>query len=150
MIINIIMNERDFFVGFLKRKGLKMTHPREIVLQAFLTHEGHLTTEDILNASRLLDASIGQATVFRTMKLIAEAGLARDACQDDGPRKYEHAYLHSHHDHLQCISCGKVIEFFDSDIERAQEAIFRHYGFTAIDHKMELLGLCAECSAQQE
>lgn len=144
------MNERELFVGFLKRKGLKMTHPREIVLQAFLTHEGHLTTEDIHNASRLLDASIGQATVFRTMKLIAEAGLARDACQDDGPRKYEHAYLHSHHDHLQCISCGKVIEFFDSDIERAQEAIFRQYGFTAIGHKMELQGLCAECSAQQE
>ena len=150
MIININMNEREIFTSFLKRKGLKMTQPRETVLQAFLAHEGHLTTEDILHASRMIDASIGQATVFRTMKLIAEAGLARDACQDDGPRKYEHAYLHSHHDHLHCIGCGKVIEFFDPDIEQAQEAIFKQYGFTAIGHRMELQGLCAECSAQQD
>lgn len=140
--------ERILFERYLRTKSLKMTLPRETVLKAFLETEGHLSAEDILAAARRIDPGIGQATVFRTLKLLSEAGLARDACQDEGPRRYEHAFHHSHHDHLLCVRCGKIIEFCDPAIERAQDKIFRNYGFSAIGHVMELKGLCADCSPE--
>ena len=140
--------ERTLFEGYLRTRSLKMTLPRETVLKVFLENEGHLSADDILAAARRLDPGIGQATVFRTVKLLADAGLARDACQDDGPRRYEHAYRHSHHDHLLCVRCGKVIEFCDPAIEKEQEKIFRSHGFKAVGHTMELKGLCADCSGE--
>ena len=97
-----MLEEKILFERFLRTKNLKMTRPREIVLEAFVRTEGHLSAEDIFDAARRIDPGIGQATVFRTLKLLAEAGLARDACQDEGPRRYEHSYHHAHHDHLLC------------------------------------------------
>ena len=140
--------ERILFEGYLRTRNLKMTSPRETVLKAFLENEGHLSADDILAAARRLAPGIGQATVFRTVKLLADAGLARDACQDDGPRRYEHAFHHSHHDHLLCVRCGKMIEFCDPAIEKEQEKIFRSHGFKAVGHTMELKGLCADCSSE--
>lgn len=141
--------EYEVFKQYLRERGLKMTSPRERVLKAFLENEGHLSTDDILAASRKLDPTIGQATVFRTMKLLEEAGLARDASQDNGPRKYEHAYRHSHHDHLLCTKCGRVVEFYDPQIEKAQKQIFAKYGFIETGHWMELHGLCPDCARQK-
>ncbi len=144
------MDEHIVFERYLKTQKLKMTSPRETVLKAFLATEGHLSADDILAAARRIDPGIGQATVFRTVKLLADAGLARDACQDEGPRKYEHAYRHSHHDHLLCIGCGKIVEFCDVAIEKAQEGIFAAHGFTATGHTLELRGLCSACAAREK
>jgi len=143
-------DERLLFEQFLRSRGLKMTLPRETVLHAFLKTKGHVSADDIFAATRRLDPGIGQATVFRTVKLLSEAGLARDACQDEGPRRYEHAYHHAHHDHLLCVRCGKIIEFCDPAIEKAQDAIFAQHGFRAIGHVMELKGLCADCARGSE
>jgi Fur family ferric uptake transcriptional regulator len=127
-----------------------MTEPRATVLKVFLKTEGHLTAEGLSDAVRKINPGIGQATVFRTIKLLADAGLAREACQDEGPRQFEHAFRHSHHDHLQCIVCGKIIEFYDSVIEKNQEAVFKRYGFAATGHRMELFGVCPDCANQQK
>lgn len=144
------MDERIVFEKYLRTQKLKMTSPRETVLEAFVATEGHLSADDILAAARRIDPGIGQATVFRTVKLLAEAGLARDACQDDGPRKYEHAYRHSHHDHLLCIRCGRIVEFCDTAIEKAQDGIFAAHGFKPTGHTLELRGLCSECSGKEK
>lgn len=149
MIINI-MNHREEYAlleSWLRERGLKMTSTRKTVLDAFLATEGHITAESLLAAARRLDSGIGQATVFRTVRLLTEAGLAREACQDDGPRTYEHSYRHAHHDHLRCVRCGTIVEFLDSGIERAQEAVFAKHGFTPAGHRMELLGFCPDCAA---
>lgn len=155
MIIIIILErampnvEHARLESYLKERGQKVTKARKAVLEAFLELEGHVTAESLLAAAKKIDPGIGQATVFRTVKLLAEAGLAREACQDEGARTYEHAYKHSHHDHLRCERCGKIVEFYDKTIERAQEAIFKQYGFTARGHKMELTGLCADCAGRE-
>jgi Fur family transcriptional regulator, ferric uptake regulator len=142
--------ERSILEAHLKAKGLKMTAPREAVLQAFLQREGHMTAEDLLKAVRRLKPGIGQATVFRTIKLFAEAGLARNACKDDGARQFEHAFRHSHHDHLVCVECGAVVEFVDKAIERAQEAIYKAHGYDSSGHRLELLGRCPACAARRQ
>jgi Fur family transcriptional regulator, ferric uptake regulator len=138
--------ERAVLEEYLRERGQKMTSPRETVLDAFLELERHVTAEELLGAARRIDPSIGQATVFRTIKLLAEAGLAREACLEDGARHFEHAYRHEHHDHLVCVSCGGVVEFKDEAIERAQEAIYRKHGFRPSDHRLELLGTCPSCA----
>jgi Fur family ferric uptake transcriptional regulator len=140
------VEERGVLEDYLRDRGLKMTGPRETVLEAFLKLERHVTAEELLAASRRLDPSIGQATVFRTIKLFAEAGLAREACPDEGGRRYEHAYRHEHHDHLVCERCGKIVEFRDEAIERAQEAIYRAHGYRPGGHLLELKGQCPDCA----
>ena len=138
-------DEQSFFERYLKQRGLKMTQPRATVLKVFLKTEGHLTVEALAEAVKKIDPGIGQATVFRTIKLLSDSGLARDACQDEGPRQFEHAFRHSHHDHLQCVACGRIIEFYDAGIEKNQEAVFRRYGFSPTGHRMELFGICPDC-----
>lgn len=139
-------DERVILERYLKSRGLKMTNARETVLAAFLGLESHVSADAVYEAARLIDPGIGQATVFRTIKLLSDAGLAREACRDDGARRYEHAYNHAHHDHLTCVACGAVIEFVDADIERAQDAVYRRYGFKSTGHRLELFGLCPACS----
>ncbi len=143
------MNELVKFENYLRAHGQKMTRPRRVILEAFLGTEGHLTIDDILREAKKIDAGIGQATVFRTIRLIASAGLAREALQEDGARTFEHLADHPHHDHLLCVGCGKIIEFLNPSIEKEQQNIFALYGFEPRGHMMELLGLCPECQAKE-
>ena len=138
--------ERKVFEEYLRERGQKMTAPRETVLDAFLQLENHVTAEELLAAARRIDPTIGQATVFRTIKLFAEAGLARGACPDEGARRFEHAYKHDHHDHLVCAGCGEIVEFHDEAMEKAQKAIYRAHGFTPSGHRLELQGYCPSCA----
>lgn len=142
-------DERAILERYLKSRGLKMTRARETVLTAFLGLESHVSAESVYEAARNIDPGIGQATVFRTIKLLVEAGLAREASRDDGARHYEHAWNHAHHDHLRCVSCGAVVEFADTNIERAQDAVYRRYGFRSTGHRLELFGLCPACSGKK-
>lgn len=131
---------------YLKSQGLKMTEPRRVVLDVFLRIEQHVTTEDLYEAVRKVEPRIGQATVFRTVKLLEDAGLARAACREDGPRRFEHAFQHAHHDHLVCVDCGEIVEFNDTAIEAAQESIYSTYGYSPVGHSLELRGRCPSCS----
>ena len=141
-------DERAILEGYLKSRGLKMTKARDTVLAAFLGLESHVSADAVYEAARLIDPGIGQATVFRTIKLLSDSGLAREACRDDGARRYEHAYNHAHHDHLTCVLCGAVVEFIDPEIEHAQESVYSRYGFMSSGHRLELFGLCPLCSGK--
>jgi Fur family ferric uptake transcriptional regulator len=131
---------------YLRDRGQKMTLPRQTVLKAFLGIESHVTAEELLAVARRLNPTIGQATVFRTIKLLTEAGIAREAVTVEGGKRYEHAYGHAHHDHLVCIRCGKVVEFQDGDLERLQERVYHRNGYEPIGHRLELQGLCRACA----
>lgn len=140
-------DERRVLEHYIKERGLKLTAARMTVLEAFMSMESHVTAEAVYEAAKRIDPGIGQATVFRAMKLFREAGLAREACHDEGARQFEHAWRHAHHDHLSCVRCGAVVEFVDSAIEKAQEAVFKRYGFKADGHRLELYGICPACVA---
>lgn len=142
--------EREALEEYLRDHGLRMTKERETVLEAFTGLERHVTTEELLEAAKRLDPEIGQATVFRTIKLLADAGLARKACQDEGAMSYEHAFRHGHHDHLVCLGCGAVVEFKDDAIEAAQDAVYKKHGFRPADHRLELQGYCPKCRRGQK
>jgi Fur family ferric uptake transcriptional regulator len=96
---------------------------------------------------REVDSRIGQATVYRTMKLLTKCGLAEPRHFGDGHTRYEPIAPddEEHHDHLICTRCNRIVEFLDSRIEKLQEEVALAHGFSVTDHKMELYGLCPQC-----
>lgn len=133
------------FAEYLAGKGLKMTPQRRLILHVFLREDGHLASEDLYNKVKKEDRSIGQATVYRTLKLLDESGLAKAVHFGDGVTRYEKKYGAEHHDHIICENCGKTLEVVDERIERLQEEMAEVHGFVLTGHKMYLYGLCEEC-----
>ena len=143
--MNSALPELEVFRHYLKTNGLKETLHRKLILKTFLSGEGHRTVEDIYRAASEEEPRIGYTTVYRTMKLLSDCGLAREVDLSDGVTRYEHLYNHSHHDHLVCTECGRSIEFFNPAIEKAQEAASVRLGFKVLDHRLQIYGLCRRC-----
>jgi Fur family ferric uptake transcriptional regulator len=130
---------------YMRRKGLRSTSQRRLVCDIFFRSRGHLSIDDLLALVRKRDAAVGYATVYRTLKLLSESGLAYERQFRDGPTRYELAHADDHHDHLICVQCGAIEEFEDREIEALQEAVARRHGFALSSHRHELYGVCAGC-----
>jgi len=137
--------EKRVFLDHIQAAGLRRTGQRDLILETFLGTEEHLTSEDLYTLVRKVDPNVGQTTVYRTLKLLTDAGLAREVRFGDGKTYYEHHYNHEHHDHMICTECGKVIEFFSPDIESLQDQMADNFGFKPTHHSLRLWGICAEC-----
>jgi Fur family transcriptional regulator, ferric uptake regulator len=132
--------------AYMLKKGLRSTAQRRLIVDTFFEGAPHMTIEDLLTEVRTRDKGIGYATVYRTLKLLAESGVASERRFGDGLSRYELAdEAKSHHDHLICVSCGKIVEFEEPRIESLQEEIARRYGFHITSHKHEMYGTCADC-----
>jgi len=138
--------EMQVFLDYLRENNLKLTPHRELILETFLDNEGHRSVEDIYRTVRKVDPHVGYTTVYRTMKLLGECGLARELDLADGITRYEHLFNHEHHDHMICMECGKSIEFYNPEIESLQDAASEQLGFKVVDHKFQIYGVCKECS----
>ena len=139
--------ERELFLEHIKAAGLRRTEQRDLILDTFLSTEEHLTSEDLYGLIHKIDPDVGLTTVYRTLKLLTDAGLAREVRFGDGKTYYEHHYNHEHHDHMICTECGKVIEFFSPEIEALQDQMASNFGFRPTHHSLRLWGLCSECQA---
>jgi len=135
----------EAFTAYLVEHRLKITPQRRLILDIFLLEPGHVSSEELYAKVKRRDASIGQATVYRTLKLLAGCGLAEAVSFADGITRYEPHFGVEHHDHLICEACGRTIEIMDPVIERRQEELAVKYGFTLARHKMDLYGLCPDC-----
>jgi Fur family ferric uptake transcriptional regulator len=135
--------EKRALARYLQEHGLKRTRQREAILEAFLEAPGHVSSDQLHQAVRESHPNIGYTTVYRTMKLLCDAGLAQEHHFDGGVTRYE--IEHQHHDHLVCIRCGKIAEFESKNIEASQAEIAEEYGFRVLHHRHELYGHCAEC-----
>ena len=133
------------FSDFISDNSLKLTPQRRLIAHVFLEQQGHLSTEELYDKVRLQDPSIGQATVYRTLKLLCGSGLAREEHFGDGVARYEVLIGHDHHDHLICTSCNKQIEAVDPGIEKLQEELAARHGFKLLSHYMYLYGTCSDC-----
>lgn len=132
--------------AFIEKNGLKTSRQREVIAETFFATEGHLSIDELLERVRGEDPKIGTATVYRTMKLLAQCGLASVRQFGDGHTRYEMAHVDDeHHDHLICTQCNKIVEFVNPEIEKLQERVAREHGFVVTQHKMELYGVCESC-----
>lgn len=141
----VILEKKKIFNDFAVRKGLRSTRQRDVILDVFLSTHEHVSVEDLYLKIKASHPGIGSATVYRTLKLFAEAGLAREILLHDGQTRYEHVMTGEHHDHLVCTGCNSIIEFENETIEKLQEEVAQRHGFMIKNHKLEIYGLCAAC-----
>jgi len=142
--------EQEVFLKHIQKQGLKRTAQRDLILDVFLKTEGHVSGEDLYQLVREKDPTVGQTTVYRTLRLLKECGLAAERHFDDGQARYEAVEQEEqHHDHIICERCGKIVEFASQELERLQERIGRFLGFVVSRHRMELYGVCARCQAKK-
>ena len=130
---------------YLAKKGLKSTRQRDVIVREFFKKHQHLTVEELWARVRQEDPKIGYATVYRTLKLLTESGLAHKREFGGGQARFEHITDH-HHDHLICVGCGAIIEFEDDRIEEMQEKVCRKHKFKLLYHKLEMYGHCDKCA----
>ncbi len=131
---------------YLADKGLTLTRQREAVAQVFFDTDGHISAEELYIKVSRSYPGVGLTTVYRTLKLLKEAGLAKERrFAEDSQGVFEKEDTARHHDHLICTRCGKIIEFKEPLIEKLQEEVAQKHGFSVEDHKMELYGLCSSC-----
>ena len=131
------------FDEYLVEKGLKSTRQRSVISRCFFDQGGHRTLVQVHEAVRAVDASIGFATVYRTIKLLVSAELAAEhRFGDSDQAMYEVSGLREHHDHLICVDCGRIVEYEEPEIERLQEVLAHGLGFKVVAHRHELYGQC--------
>jgi len=136
---------KDRWRAYIQDKRLNITAQREAIVEMFLRTRDHVSIDELLVKVRKRQPRVGYATVYRTLKLLVESGLAVERQFGDGQARYE--VVGDHHDHLICVKCGLILEFEDEEIERLQERIAsRLGGFHVLRHRHELYGLCAKAA----
>jgi Fur family ferric uptake transcriptional regulator len=133
---------------YMAKKGLRSTDQRRLIVETFFHSPNHVSIEELLAQVRAHDAKVGYATVYRTLKLLAESGIAFERRFGDGLTRYELADDEAHHDHLICVDCGRITEFEEPEIELLQEKVAQRYGFELRSHKHEMYGICPDCAAK--
>lgn len=134
----------------LMERGLKLTAQREkIAREIFRTHK-HLTAEELYERMRRKHCPVSLTTVYRTLKLLCNCGMLRELRLQDNRSRYEHTYLHGHHDHLICLKCGHIMEFDNPDLEELQREVAQENGFTVVDYSLQLFGFCRDCISKGE
>lgn len=138
----------EIFTSHLERQGLRLTSQRRLILDYFLQAERHVSQDDIYRALRR--HGVGRATVFRTLKTLEECGLVDHVVGTDGVPRFEVKSERPHHDHLICISCGRIQEVRWPRLEKIQEKTCRQIGFLPRWHRHEIFGRCKNCQKNAE
>jgi Fur family ferric uptake transcriptional regulator len=138
------------FKKLLKVNKLKYTKQRELILEIIYNNDGHFTPEDIYNLIKKSypEVKLGIATVYRTLTLLEESNIVSSISFGAQGKKYEFG-LGAHHDHLVCLECGGIEEFFDEIIEKRQEDIAKKHNFKMSNHIMKITGTCSTCQAKE-
>ena len=138
------MGEKTFR-EYLKAKGLKFTKERELIFKEIFSRHGHFDPEGLYMEMRKKGLKVSKASIYRTLPLLLEGGLIEQVERTKKHAHYEHIFGQNHHDHMFCISCGGVIEFYSEALERLQNKICKVEGFESVTHTLEIKGYCRKC-----
>lgn len=139
--------EKAIFAQYIRKHGLKRSGQRDAILDAFLRSDRHLSVDELLLLVQKKHPEVGRTTVYRTLKLLQEAGLA-SSLEVQGQSRFEHEFGREHHDHFICSGCGDIIEFSSPEIESLQDKIAAELGFVIQGHRHQIYGLCKRCAAR--
>ena len=131
--------------SYLADRGLKSTKQRDSIVEIFLQITDHIDIESLYAKVKKKYPDIGYATVYRTMKLLKDSGIAAERHFGTRHAVYEPHAPHTHHDHLICEKCNTIIEFENPQIEALQEQVAKKHKFQLTTHKHELYGFCNQC-----
>ena len=133
--------------GSLKKKGVRLTRQRQILLDLIDKSGAHLDAERLFQLAKLQDPKLNRVTVYRTLKMLKAGGLVDelDLMHHDGDQHYYETRMKQEHAHVICLRCGKVEEFFGEPLQRLRKQIEQHFGFQVLLARTEVGGFCAHC-----
>jgi Fur family transcriptional regulator, ferric uptake regulator len=146
----MVREAESIFHDHLRHVGLKHTGQRDTILRTFLETRDHLSTDELYRLVKKQDDGIGFTTVYRTLKLLTECGLASEVAFNDGVARYEHQYNRRNHHHMVCTGCGSSVEFFSTDIERIEHEIGRKHKYLTTRHTFQIYGVCENCAKKSK
>ena len=133
--------------ALLKEQGLKLTAQRREAVAQALSRRRHFSAEELYEELKKRETGISRATVYRTLRLLAEHNLLEVHDFDRGYRLYESRLGRHHHDHLVCLQCRRITEFENPDIEKEQDRVARQHHFKILSHSHKIYGVCSRCRA---
>jgi Fur family ferric uptake transcriptional regulator len=139
--------EQQRFETFLRSRQLKLTGERLDLVEEVFGQPHHFDADQLHLALKQKGKAISRATVYRTLDLLVQCGLVRKSSLGDQHAHYEAMRSDEHHDHLICLNCDAIIEFFRPDLEALQEEICQSFSFKPMHHSHQIFGLCQACQA---
>ncbi|UCG78226.1 MAG: transcriptional repressor [Nitrospirota bacterium] len=135
----------EIFSEFLEGKSLKLTPERATVLEEISMLRRHFDIEGFYVSLKNKGLKVSRASIYRTIPLLVESGLLEEIKTMDRHTYYEYTFGRAHHDHMICLSCGKVIEFYSPKLEKIQDEVCKKEGFSGARHLLEIQGYCNSC-----
>lgn len=129
----------------LKEKGQRFTKERDSIFQSILSYKGHFEPERLYLDMKSKGVKASRASVYRTINLLYRCGLIEKVGKAEHGVIYEIKVGRGHHDHMLCLRCGGVVEFYSEELEKIQEEICRKQNFKAVSHSLEIRGYCKKC-----
>jgi len=138
-----------FFIQYLRDNNLKVTKERLMLLEELFNSSGHLDADSLLFQLRNKGRKVSRATIYRTLDLLVQCGLARKSRLGREHYVYERVTPGKRHDHMVCTGCGTIIEFYDPELEERQREVCLANGFRPTFYSIQIQGLCSECQKHE-
>lgn len=149
-----VFNEkaRNEFFRLAQNNKINLDECQKATVNSFFDTENHLSATELLALASTNCEECVIHDVEATITLLVEYGFAKKRVFENRENEalYEHWHLSEHHDHLVCIKCGKIVEFYDPQLESLQENISRIHGFETLNHRLEIYGICSDCLGKRE
>ena len=146
--VEVAVTPIDKFREFLSTKGMQLTRERSIIVEEVFSDHEHFDADQLVDRlTRRNDSRrVSRSTVYRTLERMVEGGLLRKVARTNDREVYEHDYGYPQHDHLICKQCGSLIEIPNQSISQILEHVAAEHGFRMNGHRLEVYGLCEQCS----
>jgi len=140
------------FRQYCKNNGMRNTPEREKIIEEIYRVDEHFDVDRLFLRirNRYPELKLSKVSIYRAIPHLLKAGLISEAFSDSGATCYEHVLGHAHHDHMKCLGCGKVIEFYDRQIDEVQQKICEKIGFEMAWHMHVICGYCKQCRKKKK
>jgi Fur family ferric uptake transcriptional regulator len=142
--VEVSGSPEEKFREFLEIREEKLTEPRRILVRHIFDSHKHFDADELVADLRTAGRRVSRSTVYRTLRLLVEAGLLREL-RLTNRTAYEHDYGYPSHDHLHCTECNRIVEFRNDEIRQLSEAVSREHGFRPVGHRFVITGVCPTC-----
>ncbi len=137
--------EKEQFLQLVTQNGDTFSEDQKKIMDVFLTLNGHLSAEYIRKEIENQGHHLKLDLIYETLEMFCRYGFAQKHVFNGSGTLYEHLHIGVHHDHLLCKQCGKVVEFFNSDLEALQQSVVKQNEFTSLHHRLIIQGFCPDC-----
>jgi len=140
-----LQSVKKSFRDFLHEKGLRYTPEREEIVEEVFSNDRHFDADELYLKMKMKNRNVSRATVYRCLNLLEECDFVVKTRFGERHSHYENIVNRTHHDHLICTKCGRIVEFCDDIIEQRQREVCRKHDYELHNHKLQIFGLCPHC-----